>query len=153
MSANTKYHNTAGGVVLNAHGLALVLERDVMRDGRLVHEVRLPKGHIDPGESPQDAAKREVAEESGYGHTEILADLGRHRSEFTRANTHNVRDEHYFLMRLTSDERGDPEPMHEEEALFRPRWLPLMEAELALTYPSEQEFARRARAAIHTLQA
>ena len=42
-------------------GRVLLIERTV--DGR--HEVRLPKGHIDAGESAHQAALREVCEETG----------------------------------------------------------------------------------------
>jgi len=62
-------------VVLDAQGRVLLLERDVERDGRLVHEVRLPKGHIEPGEDDRSAALREVCEESGYCDLDVLADL------------------------------------------------------------------------------
>ena len=55
-----KHHRTAGGVVLDAEGRMLVLVRDVVRDGATVHEVRLPKGHIDPGETEEQAARREA---------------------------------------------------------------------------------------------
>lgn len=142
----TVHHSTAGGVVHNAGGLVLVIERDVERDGQTVHEVRLPKGHIDPGESPEQAAIREVHEESGYGEVEIIADLGTARSEFDHRGKHHVRDERYFLMRLRSEKRGEAMPTHAEEALFEPVWREPADAEQRMTYPSEQAFiARRDR--------
>jgi 8-oxo-dGTP pyrophosphatase MutT (NUDIX family) len=141
----TKHHVTAGGVVLDDTGRLLVLERDIERDGRLVHEVRLPKGHIDPGETPEQAAVREVREESGYGHLEITADLGHAHSTFDFRGHHNERDEQYFLMRLSAPERQAPEPTGEEEALFVPAWLEPETALARLTYESEREFVRRAQ--------
>ena len=48
----------------------LVLERPARG------EVRLPKGHVEPGEAPREAALREVREEAGYADLEIVADLG-----------------------------------------------------------------------------
>lgn len=145
-----KYHKTAGGVVLNAAGHFLVLVRDVERDGALKHEVRLPKGHVDPGETDEQAARREVHEESGYGGTKVVADLGRARSEFEFRGHGHIRDEHYFLMRLVDGHRDAPQPTHADEARFEPRWLDPHEAVAALTYASEQDFARRAIAALHT---
>ena len=50
----------AGGGVVVHDGRVLVLRR-YSRD-----EIRLPKGHVDPGETVQEAALREVREESGY---------------------------------------------------------------------------------------
>lgn len=142
-----KQHIVAGGVVMNAAGRMLVLTRDIKRQGRAVHEVRLPKGHLDAGETDEEAALREVGEESGYWDLEILADLGWARSEFDFKDRHHVRDEHYFLMRLREETRGAPQPSGAEEALFQPEWLDTGEAESALTFPSEREFARRAREA------
>jgi 8-oxo-dGTP pyrophosphatase MutT (NUDIX family) len=139
-----KTHKTAGGVVLNAENRVLVLERDVERGGGLVHEIRLPKGHIDPGESDEAAACREVGEESGYWHTAIIADLGVAHSSFVYRGRQHERDEHYFLMRLESPERGAPAPAGSEEALFQPVWLALDEAAERMTYPSEKDFILRA---------
>jgi len=59
----------AGGVVIH-EGQVLLLDRP----GR--GEVRLPKGHVEPGEEPAEAALREVREEAGYADLAILADLG-----------------------------------------------------------------------------
>lgn len=141
----TKFHIVAGGVVINEEGRVLVLERHVERDGQVVHEVRLPKGHIDPGETPEEAAVREVGEESGYWKVSITGDLGLAHSSFAFKGKHHERDERYFLMRLENPVREAPEPSGKEEALFQPQWLDLDEAETLMTYASEQEFIRRAR--------
>lgn len=140
----TRYHETAGGVVFNASGQVLVLVRDIERDGAMRHEIRLPKGHLDPGESHEAAAWREVMEESGYGGLDIVADLGDSQSEYDFNGKHHVRQERYFLMRLTDDRRQPPQPMSAEEALFEPHWMVPEAAMAAMTYPSEQEFVRRA---------
>jgi 8-oxo-dGTP pyrophosphatase MutT (NUDIX family) len=144
MNNQPKYHYTAGGVVLDAQRRMLTLERDVKRNGAIVHEVRLPKGHLDPGETDDVAAKREVWEESGYGEVEIVGDLGLERSEFEHQGRKHVRDEHYFIMRLVAAVRtGHPPHPDSEEALFVPSWVDVEDAESLLTYPSEKEFARR----------
>lgn len=142
----TKHHRTAGGVVLDAKGRVLVITRDVMREGGLTHEVRLPKGHLDPGETEEAGAMREVGEESGYWNLRIVAGLGEAVSEFDFKKKHHVREERYFLMALTSPDRGAPAPTGKEEALFSPAWMDLAEAEMAMTYASEQDFVARARA-------
>jgi len=140
----TKYHETAGGIVFNDAGQFLVIVRDIEREGAMRHEVRLPKGHIDPGETHEQAATREVCEESGYCHVEIVADLGTMHSEFEFNDRHNVRDEHYYLMRLTRDECRPPAPTNDEEALFQPEWLDPYHAFEQMTYPSERGFVERA---------
>ncbi len=140
----TQYHETAGGVVVDPSGRMLVIVRDIEREGHMVHEVRLPKGHIDPGETPEEAALREVGEESGYAALEVIADLGSCHSAFDFRGKHHERDERYFLMRLTDPRRGEPQPTGPEEALFHPEWLESAQAAAQLTYESEREFARRA---------
>lgn len=59
----------AGGVVLNSQGLVLV----VNSRGK---SWSLPKGHIDPGEDPLTAAKREIYEESGVSQLKLIKELG-----------------------------------------------------------------------------
>lgn len=144
--AESRYHKTSGGVVMDAEGRILLLQRDVERDGKTLREFRLPKGHIDPGETDEEAALREVGEESGYWDVEIVEDLGRARSEFDFYGGHQVRDEHYFLMRLTSPGRKGPQfDEGSEEALFEPVWFAAAEAEARATYASETDFVARAR--------
>ncbi len=141
----TKFHTVAGGVVLNDAGRVLVLVRDVPRDECIIHEIRLPKGHIDPGETAEQAALREVGEESGYWKVAITGDLGVAHSSFDFNGKHHERDERYFLMRLEDTLREAPRSTGSEEDLFVPQWLALEDAESSVTYASEQEFIRRAR--------
>ena len=135
-------YQAAGGVVVDAHRV-LILRRP-SRD-----EVRLPKGHIEKGESAQETALREVAEESGYGDVEILADLGHQTVEFGYRDAHVIRDEHYFLMALYGSQQAERE---KKELQFIPDWLDWDEALSALTFEVEQEWVRRAREA-HAQQA
>lgn len=141
-----RYYETAGGVVLNARDEVLLLERHVPREEGLRHEIRLPKGHIDPGETAARAAQREVCEESGYCELEILAPLGEAVVEYEFRGTSVTRREHYFLMRLRRDENvGQDVAPNSEEALFEPLWVhDLEEAARLLTYEAEQAVARRA---------
>ncbi len=142
--SKTLSYTTAGGVVINARGEILALSRTVMRDGGPVHELRLPKGHIDPGETAEQAALREVGEESGYWDVEIVADLGLAHSSFFRDGTQYERDERYFLMRLTDGKRRNTMPVNEEEALFEPNWLLPEVAAGKISFPTERDFAARA---------
>lgn len=125
----------AGGVVVHG-GRVLVLRRP----GR--GEVRLPKGHVEPGEDVRAAALRETREESGYGCLVVETDLGEQFVEFDRDGRHVVRAERYFLMRLT-DPIASPAASEEQ---FVPVWLAWDEALAALTFEAEREWLRRARA-------
>ncbi len=131
----TKQYIAAGGVVID-DGRMLLLDRPLRR------EVRLPKGHIDPGETPEQAALRETAEESGYADLEITGDLGRQVVSFNFQGDDFVRTEQYFLMRMVSPRRVARS--RKDEAQFTPIWLPLAEAVQRLTFEAEQQFAQRA---------
>jgi len=150
-SKKTKFYRTGGGVVLDDAGRVLLLERHVPRKKTPGHEIRLPKGHIEADETPEQAALREVCEESGYCHLEILFDLGELENNYNFRGRHFVREERYFLMRLTDSRRQAPQPSSKnaEEALFQPIWAhSLDEAEALLTFESEKIFIRRARNAL-----
>lgn len=145
-------YSTAGGVVLDGAGRVLLIERDVERGRRPVHEVRLPKGHIEPGEQAPDAAVREVCEETGYCRLEIVADLGTLENSFEHEGRRVERSERYYLMRLGDEQLGRARPTSTEEACFRPLWAPTLErAAQQLTFESEREFVRRARRALGAL--
>ena len=130
-------YQAAGGVVIH-DGKLLVLERPSRG------EVRLPKGHVEPGEAPREAALREVREEAGYADLEIIADLGAVMNQFVvqDKNREIRREEIFFLMRLTSETLFARDA--HDAGQFRAVWVPLDEAPAWLTYESEKEFARRA---------
>jgi 8-oxo-dGTP pyrophosphatase MutT (NUDIX family) len=128
----------AGGVIIR-EGEMLLLDRPHRG------EIRLPKGHVDPGESHDETALRETTEESGYADLEIVLDLGERLVEFDSEKRHYRRREHYYLMRLVSDRQAPRSPKDEKQ--FRPFWVPMAEAPAQLTYLAEQEVAQRAVAA------
>lgn len=137
-------YQSAGGVVIDAAGQVLLIERTI--NG--VHEIRLPKGHIDPGEAPETAACREVCEETGYCDVEIMADLGRATVAFETAVERVVREERYYLMTLRSQRRQPPQFQTTQEALFSNRWAAgCDQAEALLTFEAEKAVMRRACAA------
>lgn len=128
-------YQSAGGVVI--HQQQMLLLRRPSRQ-----EMRLPKGHIDPGETPQVAALRETREESGYHDLAIVADLGSQVVEFMHQGKQYSRTEHYFLMALSSAVQVE-RPVH-DAAQFQVVWLPLEKAVAALTFVAEKNMARKA---------
>lgn len=123
---------SAGGVVIH-EGNMLLLDRPSRA------EVRLPKGHVEDGESTSEAALRETTEESGYADLVILADLGQRLVEFEYKEKHIRRTEYYYLMRLESMKQV---PRDEKDAAdFSVLWVPLAAAVAQLTYESEQDVA------------
>ncbi|NCO35754.1 MAG: hypothetical protein AUJ92_14720 [Armatimonadetes bacterium CG2_30_59_28] len=135
---NTVQYAAAGGVVVRG-GRVLVLRRPSKG------EVRLPKGHIEPGESPDETALRETEEESGYGAADIESALGSQMVEFDHKGKHYIRTEHYFLMSLPDTPEVNT-PRGEDQ--FLPDWLPWEEALSQLTFEAEREWVRRARRVI-----
>lgn len=127
----------AGGIVVDGDRM-LVLNRPERG------EVRLPKGHVEPGEDLAETARRETGEESGYADLTIITNLGSQVVAFDYAGDHITRTEHYFLMQLNSQRRVK-QPVKDARQ-FKPAWLPFADAVAQLTFGSEQEFARRAAA-------
>lgn len=132
---------SAGGFVIHNGRMLLVRKKQVA-------EMRMPKGHIEPGEDPATAALREVREEAGYANPRIVADLGTQTAEFEKDGYWVIRQETAFLMAL-DDETTVPRDA-KDAARFEPVWVPLAEAPGQLTFMTEQEFARRALAWLKT---
>lgn len=131
----TVRYASAGGIVI-AGDVVLLLNRPARG------EVRLPKGHIEDGESAEVAALRETAEETGYVDLEIESDLGSQVVEFDYNGKHVVRTERYFLMRLGSETTA-PRPV-KDEAQFRVLWTSLDKAAQLLTFDAEKRMLEEA---------
>ena len=68
----TEEEGTSVGAVVEREGSLLMLHRKVFPQG-----LALPAGHINPGETPEEALMREVKEESGITVTKCQLVLGR----------------------------------------------------------------------------
>ncbi|HEX6585044.1 MAG TPA: NUDIX hydrolase [Thermoleophilaceae bacterium] len=108
----------------------------VMRDGQvaLVHRPRyddwtLPKGKLDPGESFEDAAVREVQEETG-----VRARLVRELPPTSYRAGGRPKIVRYWLMDV--EHEGPFEPNDETDQL---RWVALDEALRLLTYDRDRD--------------
>lgn len=60
----------------------------------------VPGGGLDPGESPEQGAIREIAEEVGLQLTEVGPVVGTRTSRFQFAGRHYVQQESFFVVRL-----------------------------------------------------
>jgi len=126
---------SAGGVVVRRmQGRAFVAVVRV-RDEILA----LPKGHPDGAESADEAARREVREETGL-EADFVEKLGDVRYWYARGGKRVMKIVSFFLFRYRSGSVEDHD--HEvEEAL----WIPLDEAPERLAYKGEREMTETAR--------
>ena len=66
-----------------------------------------PGGAREPGETYEDALRREIAEETGIGGVEVGAFAAERRHEFTFGGRGYDRLERYYLCRVVRRERGE----------------------------------------------
>ena len=110
---------------------------------------QLPKGIVDPGESPQVTAVREVREEAG-----VAADLIKlietieywYRSVKNGQPVRYHKFVHFYLMQYRSGEVSDHD--HEVEEA---RWVSFEEALEILDFKSEREVVEKAREMIEEM--
>lgn len=107
------------------------------RDGRLLWS--LPKGHVESGETTEQAAVREVAEETGIT-GRIIESLGTIDFWFVAEGKRIHKTVHHFLMVATGGEISDEDV--EVEAVD---WVPMTEIGGRLAYDDERELAVRAQ--------
>jgi 8-oxo-dGTP pyrophosphatase MutT (NUDIX family) len=98
----------------------------------------LPKGHVDAGESPEQAARREVREETGV-EAELVEKLGDVTYWYQRAGQRIFKVVTFYLFRYRSGSVEDHD-WEIEEAM----WMPLEEAARELSFPGEREMVARA---------
>ena len=130
---------SAGGLVINTTGdLGLLIGRFDHKDPtgtRLLWS--LPKGHIEDGETPEDAAIRGVAEETGIT-SEIAKSLGVIDFWFMAGGKRIHKTVHHFLFREVG---GTLQAQISE--VDEVGWFPLAEIVEKLAYPDEKKLIAR----------
>ena len=128
---------SAGGVVLNSQAQVLI----VNQDGK---SWSLPKGHIDPGEGPLEAATREIMEETGITELQFEAPLGAYGRYKIGLNSLEDKNEWkvlLFFLFKTDQNKLKPQDPHNPEA----RWVNEDEVENMLTHPKDIAFFKSIR--------
>ena len=114
--------------------------------GRKAPVWALPKGIIGPGEKPDEAALREVAEETGT-EARLVAKLGDVRYVYTWEGERVFKVVSFYLLRYRRGRLGEIAPEQKVEVADT-RWFPLEEAPGVLAYKGEREMAEKALAFI-----
>lgn len=100
----------------------------------------LPKGKVEPGETLERTAVREIQEETGIL-GEILAPLGTVRYWFIADGKRIHKTVHHFLLRAVGGALSDDDVEVTEVA-----WVPLGEIRQRLTHPDERALIKSATA-------
>lgn len=141
-----KRDEAAGGVVAERgpDGVRIVLIATA-RGGSV--RWSLPKGHFKRDETNEQAALREVREETGL-EVDVVARLATIDYWFVEKRTRYHKFVHYFLMRATGGRLDD----HDHEVV-EARWFPLEEALERMAYPNERAMLEERREVLHELLA
>lgn len=125
---------SAGGVVRNGAGLVVLVEQHA-------NSWSFPKGGIEPGETPLEAAIREIREECGLTDLSLVCELGRFErrsislsgegEDMSRPPTERI-----FFLFETATETLSPQDSEITTALF----VSPEEALRLLTHPQDRAF-------------
>jgi len=120
----------AGGIVLYMDQVLLIRQNG--------NSWSLPKGHVDPGETLETAARREIQEESGVSDIRVIKALPSYkRFRLSLSGGDDVSEEKTMTMFLceTTDPRLAPEEAHSQAF-----WIPAMGVGALLSHPKDRAF-------------
>lgn len=127
---------SAGGIVFNKDGKVLLISNAALRDPKKAYW-GFPKGHIEKQEKSEQAALREVEEETGIK-SEIIKKLGDSSYVYTRDGEKVFKLVVMFLMKYVSGEIK-----HQPEELLDAKWVRVEEALEKLSFKKDREFLEK----------
>jgi len=136
----TEQQVSAGGVVYRKRSASVDVA--IIEVGPIIRW-QLPKGIVDAGETPEQAAVREVREETGLV-AKIEATLEKIEYWYVSGGkTGRIRYHkfvHFYLMKYRSGKTDD----HDQE-VREARWVPILDALRMLSFESERKLVEKAR--------
>ena len=132
---------SAGGLVVDSSGTkGLLIGRIDAKDAKRERLLwSLPKGHIETGETPEQAAVREVKGETGI-ESQIDKSLGVIDFWFMAGGKRIHKTVHHFLFKETGGKIA-PQVSEVDDV----RWFPLEEIVEKLAYPDEKKLIARSK--------
>ncbi|GAA5046403.1 hypothetical protein GCM10023318_11750 [Nocardia callitridis] len=145
----TVRETSAGGLVVDGldgpkEGRSAALIGRTDRRGRLLWS--LPKGHIEAGETAEQTAIREVAEETGINGV-VVDELGSIDYWFVTEGRRVHKTVHHYLLRCVGGELSDADVEVTQVA-----WVPLSELNSRLAYADERRLAEVANKLIDRME-
>jgi 8-oxo-dGTP pyrophosphatase MutT (NUDIX family) len=128
---------SAGGVVFRLDGrepLFLLIRDSYQNWG-------FPKGHVETGEQPEQAAVREVSEETGLGELTVRGSIDT-INWFFRFRGQLIHKYCHFYLIETGESETSPQ---RDEGITACRWTSFGEAESLISYANAREVLRRAQ--------
>jgi ADP-ribose pyrophosphatase YjhB (NUDIX family) len=141
---NQRDEVSAGGLVVEIETMRAVIIGRRNNRGRLLWS--LPKGHLEEGETPHEAAIREVMEETGLA-GEIHGDLGVIDFWFQQDRTTIHKTVHHFLILSKGGQLVGQEGEVDDIA-----WVVLDQIAMRLTHDDEKQLISKAQALLAELK-
>lgn len=128
---------SAGGLVIDfgRDPISAVIIGRYDRRGRMVWS--LPKGHIESGETREETAAREIAEETGI-EGKVLAELGTIDFTFVAEGRRIHKTVHHFIL-----ERTGGSVSTEDVEVADVAWVAVADVQARLTYADERRLMDR----------
>ncbi len=102
---------TSGGIIFRLSHDGKDIEILLIQDSK--NRWTIPKGHIERGETAKQTAVREIGEESGLKHIEVLTWLGKIHFKYRRLNRLVLMTTQVYLVRA----------VEEDEKLVKEKWM------------------------------
>jgi 8-oxo-dGTP diphosphatase len=131
--AGTHFEFSAGGIVRDGTNLLMVLVKNL--EGQSIWT--FPKGHIEKGEKAEEAALREVKEETGY-QCKIIEPFDRIQYWFKRERQLTKKTVTWFLMQAI-EKTGT----HDPKEIVETKWISITDAARLARYRSDKKILEK----------
>ncbi len=123
---------TGGGVVIGPNNMVLVVNQHGLAWS-------LPKGHIEREESAQEAAAREIEEESGITSLKLIKELGSYeRYKISLTGGDDTSEKKHITMFLFTTEQTKLQPIDSDNP--EAKWVEIKDVAKLLTHLKDKNF-------------